>query len=72
MVPPMAVVPIHGGLGRRIGGRLNSEETADAAEDATNSAADDATNRSCCLASHNYAMSDAVGDALCLRRKWAS
>jgi len=78
MVPPMVAMPIHRGFGCRIGSinRLNPEDAAysanDAANHATNDAADNAANRSCCLDAHSGAMRDAVGDALCLRRKRAS
>ena len=74
----MVAMPIHWGHGCRIGSidRLNPEHAAysanDAANNTTNDAADDAANRSCCLDADSGAMRDAVGNALCLRRKRAS
>jgi hypothetical protein len=71
-MPPMTVMSIHRGLGRRIGGRLNAEGATNSAKDAADDTADNNAKGSCRLIADSCAMRNAVGDALSLRRKWAS
>jgi hypothetical protein len=71
-MPPMPVMASHGRFARRIGGRLNPESATDPAENTANDAADNDSNGSCCLITDRRAMRNAIGDALCLRRKRAS
>lgn len=71
-VVPMTVVPIHGWFGRRIGGWLNPEGTANSAKDAADDTADNNAKGPCCLIADRRAMRNAVGDPLSLRRKRAS
>ncbi len=65
----MPMMAIHGGLVARICNRRNPEGAVYAANNAANHAADETANRSGGLHAHVGAMRDAIGDALCLRRK---
>jgi hypothetical protein len=71
-MPPMPVMASHWGFAGRIGGRLNAKGATDPAENTANDTADNDSNGSCCLITDSCAMRNAVGDALCLRRKRAS
>ena len=65
-MPRMAV---HGLFVAGICNGCNSQGAVDAADNTANHATNQTAKRSGCLHAHMGAMSDAVRDALCLRRK---